>query len=259
MKLDLLIKVLFIFTALLLVSAGLLLLFIAVLALSAMLVSRRRQYRNESRWYRFLLTFSTGLMVFFLKIKLNVKGLESIPREYLEGKKRFLLVCNHRSKFDPLLTWYVLRHCQLVFISKPENFKIPIFGKFIHRLRFIPIERDSIASSMPALKQGTALLKSGTASVAVYPEGTRSLDCTLLPFHAVVFSLAAHSDVPVAVMTITGTETIRKKAPWKRSTVNLTFTDFIGTEWIKEHGTRELAARAELNIKNNLTTGEQHE
>ena len=49
---------------------------------------------------------------------------------------RFVLVGNHQSKFDPILSWYILRKKDIAFISKPENFKQPIFGRIIRKCCF---------------------------------------------------------------------------------------------------------------------------
>ena len=229
---------------------ALVILLIAVLCISALFVNTKKNYTNESRYYRALLNTCTKVMTIFVRIRFDIKGRENIPET-----GRFLLVCNHRSKFDPILTWLILGNKELVFISKPENFKVPAFGRLIHRLRFIPIDRENIAASACAFREGTALLKNNKASVAVYPEGTRSLDCKLLPFHAVVFTMASHANVPVLVMSIEGTEKIRVNFPWKGTKVRMNFIETIEPEWIKEHGPRELSARAEQDIKNSLERG----
>ena len=125
-----------------------------MLCISAFLVDRRKQYENESCYYRRLLNFATAATFRFLRVRAVQEGREKLPQS-----GSFLLVCNHRSKFDPLLTWLILAHRKIIYISKPENFKIAAFGKIIHRLRFIQIDRTSIGVSAEAFRQGTTLLK----------------------------------------------------------------------------------------------------
>lgn len=36
-----------------------------------------------------------------------------------------MFVGNHRSNFDPIIEWLVLKPWDIAFISKGENFKIP--------------------------------------------------------------------------------------------------------------------------------------
>ncbi len=186
-----------IFLYILLTIIGFLLLGSIVLCISSLFVNPKKEYEKESPYYRWILNAATGIMCVLLRIHLHVSGKELVPNE-----GSCLLVCNHRSKFDPLLTWLILGMRKTIFITKPENLKIPVFGRIVHRLRFIKIDRESIAASASAFRRGTELLKEENTCIAVYPEGTRSLDSKLLPFHAVVFSMAKHAKVPVLVMTV---------------------------------------------------------
>ena len=129
--------------------------YILLLIISAALVDMKREYEQESRFYRFLM--------------------EKLP------KGRFLMVSNHRSKFDPILSWLVFGDCQIAFISKPENFKVPVFGRLIHRLCFMPIDRDNPRNAVKTINRAVDLLKRDVATVAVYPEGTRNYGEGLLP------------------------------------------------------------------------------
>ncbi|MBP5158069.1 MAG: 1-acyl-sn-glycerol-3-phosphate acyltransferase [Treponema sp.] len=224
-----------------------LLLMVLVICVSALLVNPRKQYEDESRWYRGLLILATVVTSLFIRIRFHTTGKEKLPE-----KGPFLIACNHRSKFDPILTWLVLWNRQLVFISKPENFKVPAFGRIIHRLRFVGIDRSSIAASSSAFRRGTELLKTPDTVLAVYPEGSRSLDCQLKPFHAVVFSMAKNSHVPVVAMSIRGTERISSSFPWHSVHIYMDFIECIPEGWIARHGTRELSARVENDIKLSL-------
>lgn len=49
------------------------------------------------------------------------------------------------------------------------------------------------------VQKAADLLTSDTVNVAIYPEGTRSKNCTLLPFHNGVFKIAQKAEVPIAV------------------------------------------------------------
>ncbi len=236
-----------IFLYIFLAIIGFLLLGTIILCLSSLFIQAKKDYEKESPYYRWILNATTGIMCVLLRIHLHVSGKEHVPSE-----GSFLLVCNHRSKFDPIMTWFIFGMRKTIFVTKPENLKIPVFGRIVHRLRFIKIDRKSIAASAPAFRRGTELLKEENTCIAVYPEGTRSLDCKLLPFHAVVFSMAKHAKVPVLVMTVRGTEKIRRNYPWHRSDVYFDFIECIPQEWIAQNKTRELCSRAEKDIKASL-------
>lgn len=158
---------------------------------------------------------------------------------------------NHRSNFDPLVTWVLLPKEGLVFISKPSNFHLPWFGRFIHRLRFFAIDRSSIAASRRVFADAAAMITSGEASIAVYPEGTRSKSREMLPFHNAVFITAIRAKAPVVVCTIDGTELVSKRWP-RKTRVTLKCLEVIPNDWIAEHTMQELSERVEIAMRNNL-------
>ena len=197
-------------------------------------VNMKKEYNDDSKYFRFLLNNSTAIAVKLIRIHISLTGREKLP------KGRFLLVSNHRSKFDPILTWHVFAKENLSFISKPENFKVPVYGRIIHRCCLKTIQR------------AISLIKNDVASVAVYPEGTRNYGEGLLPFHAAVLKIAQKAEVPIVVMTVQGTYEIQKNYPWKRSEVKMDILDVLPPEEIKGVKTNVLADKIAEMMLNNL-------
>ena len=52
-----------------------------------------------------------------LRIRVYTSGLEKIPKN-----QKLMFVGNHRSNFDPIIEWLVLKPWDIAFISKGENF-----------------------------------------------------------------------------------------------------------------------------------------
>ena len=71
------------------------------------------------------------------------------------------------------------------------------------------------------------MINDGIVSIGVYPEGTRSKDCRLLPFHNGVFLIAEKTKAPVVVMALRGTEQIHKRCVFRRTHVYLDVLDVI--------------------------------
>lgn len=206
-------------------------LYILLLWISSLLVHTDREYPENSRYYRWLLNSATGIMILVLRIRLKVSGVEKLP----EG--RFLLVSNHRSNFDPILTWFVLRKRDIAFVSKRENFDVPIFGRFIRRCCFMAIDRENPRNAIRTIDQAAVLIREDKVSVGIYPEGTRSKECVLLPFHPGVFKIAQKAKVPVVVMTVNGTEKIHRNVPFQRTVVNLDILKVIPAEKVTSERT----------------------
>ena len=213
---------------------GLLLAYILLIVISALLVNTEKEYEHESRYYRFLLNSSTWCATKIVRIKLHTTGLEKLPNG------RFLLVSNHRSKFDPILTWLVFGDRQLSFISKPENFKVPVFGRLIHRLCFMPIDRENPRKAVKTINRAADLITRDEVNVGVYPEGTRNYGDGLLPFHTAVFKIAQKANVPIVVVTVKGAYEIQKNYPLHRSHVYIDVAGVLEAEYIKNKKTAAL-------------------
>lgn len=183
----------------------------------ALFVNPKKEYQKNSKFYRKLLYLNTWLIIRFLRIKVDVKGMEKIPQN-----TRFLLVGNHRSNFDPIITWNVFKQYDLAFISKESNFKIPIFGRFIRKCCFMAIDRENPKNALKTVINASELLKNNEVSVAVYPEGTRNKENKeLLPFHNGVFKISQKAKVPIVIVAIDGTELIHKNFPLKKSLIKM--------------------------------------
>lgn len=206
--------------------------YVLFLLLCSLFVDPSREYDRISPFYRRLLDDATAIALKLLRIKVHVTGMEHVPRG-----QPLLFVGNHRSNFDPIVTWYAFRPWQIAFVSKPENFKIPIFGRFIRKCGFMAIDRQDPRKAIATINRAAALLEQGEACVGVYPEGTRSKSGQLLPFHNGVFKIAKKAEVGIVVLAVSGTEEIHKRVPFRRSDVYLDVRAVIPAEEVKRERT----------------------
>lgn len=220
--------------------------YIFLIIISALFVNMKKEYERDSRYYRWLLNSSTACAVKLIRIHIKVTGKEKLP------SGRFLLVCNHRSKFDPILSWHIFAKENLSFISKPENFKVPVYGRLIHRCCFMPIDRENPRNAIKTVKRAAQLITHDVASVAVYPEGTRNYGKELLPFHNAMFKIAQKANVPVVVMTVKGTFEIQKNFPLHKSNVEMDILKVIPAEDVKAMKTNEIGDIAADLMAENL-------
>ncbi|MBK6088601.1 MULTISPECIES: lysophospholipid acyltransferase family protein [Ruminococcus] len=222
-------------------------LYFIFLFIVGLFVDMNKEYEHDSKFFRFLLTNSTAVAAKLIRIRVKVTGRELLPKD-----TRYLLVCNHRSKFDPILTWYAFGKEQLSFISKPENFKVPVYGRIIHRCLFMAIDRENPRNAMKTVNRAADLLKRGEVNVAVYPEGRRNYDEGLLPFHGAMFKIAQKANVPIVVMTAKGTYEIQKNFPLHRSHVELDVLGVLSAEEIKGMKTTAIGERVAGIMNKNL-------
>ena len=97
--------------------------------------SYKKKYDKPSNWARFLLTHGMEYIDFHANVRLKKIGLEKIPNE------PFLLVGNHKSKFDPMITAAVFHKRHLAFITKDDNMKIPLAARLMWRNCYMPVDR----------------------------------------------------------------------------------------------------------------------
>lgn len=214
----------------------------------ALTIDPKKEYPEHSRFYRRMLNICTAVGLWGAKVRIHIQGAEKLP----EDTKRILFVSNHRSNFDPIVTWMALKKYDMAFVSKPENFRIPIFGRVIRRCCFLPIDREDPRKAMETIFRAANLLEGGQVSVGIYPEGTRSKDCTLLPFHNGVFKIAQRSQASVAVLTVTGTENIHKNWLIRRTDVYIRVAEVIPPEAVAAARTGELGEKVRQIMEEDL-------
>lgn len=226
---------------------ALLLIYLLFIGLCCLFVDPEKEYGKNSPFYRFLLDSATAMAMKLLRIRIHVNGVEKIPKD-----AKVLFVGNHRSNFDPIVTWYALKKWKIAFVSKPSNFKIPFFGRIIRKCCFMPIDRENPRKAIVTINKAAKLLKKQEVSIGIYPEGTRSKNCELLPFHNGVFKIAQKAETPIVVLCVTGTEKISTRTPFRRSDVYLDVLEVFSGANIKETKTEMIGTVVRRLIEMNI-------
>ncbi len=214
---------------------GIVLILAIIASISSLFVNPHKVYQHDNKFYRFLIYAATYVGVIFGRIHVHVTGMELIKAADLnsKSKKRFLVVGNHRSNFDPILTWYVLKHSDLAYLSKESNMHIYAYGRIIRKCCFMVINREDPKEAMKAIIAAADLIKKGEVSYGIYPEGTRNHTNELLPFHNGVFKIAQLANVPIVEITIWNADQIHKNFPFRKTDVYVDILDIIPADQVK--------------------------
>ena len=130
----------------------------------------------------------------------------------LDPKASYVLLSNHQSLFDiPVLLSTVPG--QVRMMAKRSLFRIPIFGWGLAFGGFIPIDRGDRSTAKQSFSSALAKIKNGT-SILLFPEGTRALTDTLLPFQRGGFLIAMKTGLPIVPVGIRGTRAVQHKGNW---------------------------------------------
>ena len=224
------------------------LLFLLLMCLSSLGVDKSKPQPVPAPFYSALVRYVMGLLTTVGRVRVHLRGAETLPAG------RYLLVGNHRSAFDPIVTGWVLREQGLVFISKPENFRIPVVGRIIHKAWFLSIDRENDRAALRTILAAVQLLKQDVASVAIYPEGTRNRGEGLLPLHNGAFKIAQKAGTPIAVVAVRGTERIARRAPWRTTDVYLDVCGVLDAETVHQSKTQEIGEVVKEWIINSANT-----
>lgn len=228
------------------VILGIILLLVAFFGICALTVDTKKEYNTYNRFFRRVFIIAVAIVKWVLRIKTHETGMEKLP----DGK--FLVVGNHRSMFDPVVSFYAFRKHYLGFVSKPSNFKIPLFGRMAQKCCFMPIDRENPRNALKAINRAADIISSDTACMTVYPEGTRSKTGELLEFHNGVFKIAQKANVPIVVVALRGTEQIGKNYIRRRTDVYHDIVEVIPAEDVQKMKTDELGDRIRASLMEKL-------
>ena len=134
--------------------------------------------------------------------KLRVTG-----KEHINRNNKYILLANHASLFDivavtsfyPNVSWF--GHERLL--------KVPVFGRFLRLMDYIPFKEPTVTNTRRMLEQ--LMEKSMNQSVALFPEGTRTLNGRINPFYRGFIYLFRTREIGILPITLNGFYDLKPK------------------------------------------------
>jgi 1-acyl-sn-glycerol-3-phosphate acyltransferase len=125
-----------------------------------------------------------------------------------DPRRPYVAVSNHESMADIFLVSHL--PWEMKWLSKVENFRIPVLGWMMRMAGDVAIVRSERGSRAEALEECRDRLRK-RVSVMIFPEGTRSRTGELLPFKDGAFRLAIESGAPILPLAVAGTRNAMPK------------------------------------------------
>lgn len=219
-------------------------LFLAVVILFS--TNRNKEVKKPKNFHCHLMHSLMFFLLRYARIKMKVTGLDKVP----DG--RVMVICNHKSNFDPMPLMYYIKPSHMVAVTKPENISVPIYGKYMHNMGFIRMPKENTVESVKAIVKASNYIKNDITSVLIFPEGKRNFEDSTLDFHPGSFKIATKTKCPIVVTSIKDTDKVRFNFPLKRTIVNLDVIDVLYYEDYKELTTVDLANNCREMIVNKL-------
>ena len=198
-------------------------------------IDTEKPQEKDSKFCRFLTNRVVELVVPLI-MKIHATGTENIPKD-----GRFLLVSNHLFDLDPAVFLRCFPKSQLTFVSKRENQKMFLIGKYMHKLMCPLINRENDREALKSILRCIQILKDDLASVVIFPEGYIHKDRKLHHFRSGVFKIAQRANVPIVVCTLQNTQYLKANIRrLKRTHVYMDLLDVIQPEQYQGMTTVEL-------------------
>jgi len=134
--------------------------------------------------------------------KFRVYGKENIKKDC-----RYILVANHASLFDivAIMSFYP----GISWFGHERLLKVPLFGKILQMTDYIPFKEPTVKNTKQMLEQ--LVHNSRKQTVAIFPEGTRTLDGKINEFYKGFIYLFRTSDTGILPVTLNGFYKLKPK------------------------------------------------
>jgi 1-acyl-sn-glycerol-3-phosphate acyltransferase len=178
-------------------------------------------------------------------VRVTVIGIDK-----LDPGRSYILAANHQSIYDiPIV--FASVPLQLRIIAKQSLGRFPFLGWHLQRTGHLLVDRSNPGAGV--LKRMSRLV-SGSRSLIVFPEGTRSVDGTVARFKGGMFLLAIDSGVPVVPVSIARSRFVMRKGRLMTcpGDVTITIHEPIPTDDVSRAGTREFAERVREVVRQDV-------
>lgn len=126
---------------------------------------------------------------------------------HCEGKEKlnldapYIIIGNHTSFADPIISAFLIKRYEVNFLGKKELAEAPFAGRVLMHLHMIPVDRHN--SDMEAMRACLRVTKAGGV-LGIFPEGTRHHEGVMEHIESGVALIALRSGVPLIPMYIGG-------------------------------------------------------
>jgi 1-acyl-sn-glycerol-3-phosphate acyltransferase len=132
-----------------------------------------------------------------MKIEVVARGVDAV-----DWSRPQVLMANHQSYLDVMALYRVLPRV-FGMVAKKELFRIPFFSGVMRAVGCVPVDRARRVKAMTTMREAAQTVAAGT-TIAVFPEGTRSLGDRIARLKRGPFYLAQLAQVPTLPIGIRG-------------------------------------------------------
>lgn len=190
--------------------------------------------KTEEQYRKYMHELS-DFILFWLGMKIHVKGLEKLNKE-----NTYVFYSNHQGFIDIFLNDAILKEFNFASMYKIEHNNNPLFKGLVKALGGVAIDRTNDRQAAQGVIEIIKKVRSGT-NFMIYPEGTRSRGLKLKNYHAGSFKVIQKTNATMAIIVIDGCYKKSCFIPLFPTHLYFEVVDVVDSESIKLLPTKELA------------------
>jgi 1-acyl-sn-glycerol-3-phosphate acyltransferase len=148
-----------------------------------------------------------------ITMKLAGVDLEIRRSPGFDPSRTCFLIVNHVNLFDPFVLYATVPQF-FRGLELESHFRIPVYGWMMKRFGNVPVPDNNRPSDLKRMWRLTRAALDSGVSLAVFPEGQRTVDGHLQPFKEGVFRMAVQFGTPIVPVSVVGAFEFQTKTSW---------------------------------------------
>lgn len=159
-------------------------------------------YLNARKPVQIMVKYWAKSVFLIMCKRLKIEG-----RENLDRKGKYILIANHSSLFD--IVAIVSFYPEVSWFGHERLMKIPVFRRYLKLIDYIPFRTPTVKNTRNMMAD--LVEKTRARSIAIFPEGTRTINGKLSPFYRGFIYLLRTTDIGVMPVTLNGFYDLKPK------------------------------------------------
>lgn len=188
-----------------------------------------------------------------LACRLALCKVKVVKKGTIDPEQSYVFVANHQSAYDIFLIYGYIG-TNIKWVQKMELRRIPFVGKASEIAGHVFVDQSSLKSMKETIIKAEAQLAQGNASLAIFPEGSRSSTGKMDKFKRGAFVIAKEMNLPVVPVTVNGAFDVLKIHTYLSNpgTLELIIHDPIPTVSMSEEDIPQLIQKCREIISSDL-------
>ena len=199
-----------------------------------------------------------GVQRMFCRVTMKLAGAKLVVQRSpgFDPQRTCFLLVNHVNLFDPFVLYATVPQF-FRGLELESHFRIPVYGWMMKRFGNIPVPDINRPSDLKRMWRLTRAALDSGVSLAVFPEGQRTVNGRVGPFKDGVFRMALQFGTPIVPVTIVGAFEFNTKTSWllRPGTVTVVLHDVIETKDLRKEDFPALRDRVHEIISRPINEG----